>query len=165
MTEYKSFLALVQANEPKNFTQNLKKMKDRNCWDDTCDPERDCILAVATGAKLIAENSFYSVCYHGRDCMAESKRIYKYKQYYILSYYEGGGDDMEVFTFAEYGGEVQGFYDGLEIKTKLNIEDAIKFLKPKKLKTLIKLFSHFCKDNALQKLQDYIKTKFSNYTK
>ncbi len=157
-TEYKFFLDLVRANEPKTkVDEKLKQIIARSTWDDTCDPDRDCILSIATGSKMIAENSFYSVCYHDRDCMAESKRIYKYKNHYILSYYEGGGDDMEVFKFFEF----LAFNGDLEIKAKLNIEDAIKFLKPKKLETLIKLFTHFCKDKPLQKLQDYVKKEFN----
>lgn len=66
---------------------------------------------ILPGIKLIASHVDYNICYHGRECTAFARNIYKWKKYYIVYQYDTEGDDLEVLSIIHNYENINLFFD------------------------------------------------------
>ena len=66
---------------------------------------------VLPGIELIASYFDPNICYHGRECSAFGRNIYKWENYYIVYEYDTEGDDLEVLSININYEDINLFFD------------------------------------------------------
>nr|QBK89633.1 MAG: hypothetical protein LCPAC001_01430 [Pithovirus LCPAC001] len=158
-----TFLKLVQQhfqNNPKfDLDSHLEFLidNDRYC-EDGDNTEWDAIAAVLPESKVLIDKSEYNIIYH-RECEANSKRVYQYKDYYITTFFEGDGDDIDITSFTNnYKNGLMGFYETcVKVYTKKEFDVYTFIKKSGNVDQMIEIYKNFNKKEGLKKLQSYFK--------
>lgn len=146
-----------------NINNVLEMIEDDNNYE-AYDP----IIKILPKAKLLVDNFKYNICYHGRDCIAESKRVYEYKTmgkiFYITCIFDNGGDDMEVLTYTDGPGGFNTLKEWYKLMVKIYTKDKFdihKFIKTNKVDVLIQIYRNFySKSIGFEKMVEYMRTKY-----
>ena len=118
---------------------------------------------------MVTVLSDYNICYHGKDCTANSKRVYSYKKCYITSEFNNEGDDIDVLRFTDgrgnLGHEIRDWYEKcVKVHPKEDF-DVHKFIgDTNKVDVLVDIYHNFySKEEGLKKLAAFIANKYHNF--
>jgi hypothetical protein len=160
-----TFLNLVKKhfNNVKNFdvTKYIEKFHDgpTDDYGDVTKLDQVPITEILPGTVEIAIYDNFNICYHGRECTAESKRLYLYKKYVIVYSFDVEGDDTDVLDVPT---DIMKVYKKLITvydKSSFNLDNFVNEVND--INFIMTVFRGFYPKDNLEKFQTYITGRYN----
>lgn len=156
-------LLSLHHNENKNFDVEdelikcyLKYDPDDNWQDVQLDEINICDILPET--KLIANTEDFNICYHGRDCTAYQKTLYKYREYFIIYEYRTENSDLEVLSIGSFcfGDDIVNFNNMIaKVFHKNEFNNDLFLQNIKNVNTIATFFINMFTTSAVDELKKY----------
>jgi hypothetical protein len=157
-----TFLKLVELHFKDDPKFNLKKYIGKfHKAEYVCEELNSVpICKILPTTKFLTEDNDFNVCYHGRECEVESKKLYEYEDYFIVYKFFGQGneDEFNIWTIKDnYEGDLLDFYNKCVKVYKKDKFNEYNFLKgAKNFDFVLKYFKSVYGADGVDEFKNYI---------